>query len=682
MAAIKLTKIKAVVFDMDGVLIDSEKYHLQAYNDVFEELNLGMHLSREDFKRFFGRGAKQIIFQLFKENKIKEDPVKYATLKDKRFREVIKKYAKPLPGVIELMKELSKEYRLCVASSAAYENVKLITKLLKVDKYLEFFISGDDVKDTKPSPEIYLKAAKKLKLDASECVIIEDADLGIQAAKSAGMKCIAVTNTLPKEKLKQADLIVTSLENVDNDTIKKFDFVEVTPSSAKKDGKDITTISVPGSKSYTNRALLVAALAEGKSVIKNPLFSDDTKYMIDALKQLGVKIVITNKDNKNTKAAKEDSIIVYGSAGKLNSPKKQIFVGNAGTAMRFLTAASVLADGKVVLTGEQRMLERPIDDLVDALKQLGIKASAKKNCPPVTVYGNSTGKDNSGKSNTIKRSFPGGKCKINGEKSSQFLSALLMIAPFAEHDVEIDIVGELASKPFVDITIDVMHKFCVEVENTNYKKFKVKAGQWYDAHDYVIEGDASNASYFFAIAAVTGKKIRVENINQKTVQGDVKFLNLLQEMGCEVKFGENYIEVSRNKNKTGNKNKLKAIIVDMNSMPDVVQTLAVVALFAEGTTKITNVSNLRIKETDRLHAMATELRKLGADVNELEDGLEIKGCRGDLRRLHRAEINTYNDHRMAMCFAIAAFKVSGIRILNPCCVNKTFPEYWEKIKRI
>ncbi|HIH42810.1 TPA: 3-phosphoshikimate 1-carboxyvinyltransferase [Candidatus Woesearchaeota archaeon] len=678
MVAINLIKIKAVVFDMDGVLIDSEKYHLQAYNDIFEELNLGMYLSREDFKRFFGRGAKQIIFQLFKENKIKEDPVKYATLKDKRFREIIKKYAKPLPGVVELIKSLSKEYRLCVASSAAYENVKLITKLLKVDKYLEFFISGDDVKDTKPSPEIYLKAAKKLKLNASECVVIEDANLGVQAAKSAGMKCIAVTNTLPKEKLRQADLIVTSLENVNNETIKRFDFVEINNSKLKPNKKDpnsdkTKTISVPGSKSYTNRALLVAALAEGKSVIRNPLFSDDTKYMIDALKQLGVKIVVNNIKKKNTNAAKEGSITVYGTSGKLKAPKKEIFVGNAGTAMRFLSAASTLADGKVVLTGEPRMLERPIDDLVDALKQLGVKASAKNNCPPVTVFGNNKNKAGASK-------FLGGKCRINGAKSSQFLSALLMIAPFAEHDVEIEIVGELASKPFVDITIDVMHRFGVEVENTNYKKFKIKTGQWYDAHNYVIEGDASNTSYFFGIAAVTGRKIRVENINPKTVQGDIKFVNLLQEMGCEVLFGDNkesnFIEVE------GPKNNLKAIDVDMNSMPDVVQTLAVVALFANGITRIRNVSNLRIKETDRLHAMATELRKLGGDVEELESGLEIKGCGEDLKRLHCAEINTYNDHRMAMCFAIAAFKIPGIKILNPSCVNKTFPEYWEKLKQL
>ncbi len=671
MAAIKLTKIKAVVFDMDGVLIDSEKYHRQSYNDVFKKQRLNISLSDDDFKRFFGRGAKQIIFQLFKENNIKEDPIKYAGLKDKRFREVIKRYAEPLPGAVELMKELSKEYRLCVASSAAYENVKLITRLLKVEKYLEFFISGDDVKDTKPSPEIYLKAAKKLKLKPEECVVIEDADLGVQAAKTAGMRCIAVTNTLPAEKLKNADLIVDSLKQVKNDIIKRFDFVEINPTFLKENDKKNAIVSVPGSKSYTNRALLIAALAEGTSIIKNPLYSDDTKYMIDALKQLGVKVEVKKKQ-----------VIVKGSAGKLIAPKKQLFVGNAGTAMRFLTAAAALSDGKVVLTGEQRMLERPIDDLVDALTQLGIKASAKNNCPPVTVFGNNQSKSGISK-------FSGGRCKINGEKSSQFLSALLMIAPFAEHDVGIEVVGELASKPFVDITIDIMHRFGVEVENIDYKKFKVKAGQWYDTHDYVIEGDASNASYFFGIAAVTGRKIKVENINPNTVQGDVKFVNLLQEMGCEVRFGENFIEVSRSKN---NKNQLKAIDVDMNNMPDVVQTLAVVALFANGTTKITNVSNLRIKETDRLHAMAAELRRLGAVVNELEDGLEIKGCgnnsdrnklnKNKLNILHGADINTYNDHRMAMSFAVAAFKIHGIRILNPSCVNKTFPGYWDKIKRI
>lgn len=403
------------------------------------------------------------------------------------------------------------------------------------------------------------------------------------------------------------------------------------------------TIEAPPSKSYTNRALVIASLAKGKSILKNPLFSDDTKHMITGLKQLGIRI-----------KRKGNNLIVYGRSGKFIQPKKQIFAGNAGTTMRFLAALSSIVHGQTIITGDKRMLQRPMRDLLDALNQLGVRSESREGFAPVKIYGGA---------------FNGGNIKLKGDVSSQYLSSILMCSPYAKNGVTITITGKLASKPYVDITINIMKDFGISVKNLNYKRFIVKSGKKYSSRTYKVEGDASNASYFFAAAAITKGRIKVNNINPDSKQGDIKFVDLLKRMGCNVKKGNGFIEVQGHR--------LKSIDVDMNNMPDVVPTLAVTSLFADSTTKIRNVANLRVKETDRLRALAMELRKLGADVNEFEDGLSIKR-----RRLHKAIIETYNDHRMAMSFAVAGLSISGVRIKNPACVSKSFPDFWKKFQEM
>jgi 3-phosphoshikimate 1-carboxyvinyltransferase len=620
------SRVKAVIFDMDGVIVDSEEYHLRSYNLAFSEL--GLKLTENDFKNYFGSSAREIVARIFEKHGIKKNNLEYARIKDEKYREIIKDEIAALPGVLEFISDLKKKYKICVASSSARENVKLVLERLGLIESMEFFVSGDDVTRAKPSPEIYLKAIKKLGFSASECVVIEDADLGVEAAKEAGCGCVAITNTLPAERLDRADVIVDSLEEIDMEV---FDRVEII-----LDDVD-SAIRVPGSKSITNRALIMAALADGKSILRNVLYSDDTQYMIEALKKLGIKI---------EKSANE--LVVHG--GQLSGAEDDIFVGNSGTCMRFLAALGALVGIK--LTGDTRMLQRPIDDLIDALTQLGVSAEDEKRCPPVDV----------------KKGFPGGKCKISGKKSSQFLSAVLMVAAYADTDVEIK-VDELVSRPFIDITIKMMKDFGVKVENDDYEKFRVKSGQKYEAREYFVETDATNASYFFGMAAVNRGRVKVEGLSKKSIQGDVRFVDVLEKMGCKVEYGNDFITVEGGE--------LKGITIDMNEMPDVVQTLAAVALFAEGRTRIKNVANLRIKETDRLKAMATELGKLGADVIEEDDGLEIEA-----EDLHSAVIETYNDHRMAMSFAVVGSKVSGLQIMNPKCVNKTFPEFWERVDEL
>jgi len=402
-------------------------------------------------------------------------------------------------------------------------------------------------------------------------------------------------------------------------------------------------IEAPPSKSYTQRALVIAALANGKSIIKNPLFSDDTSHMISALKAFGAR---TERKGNN--------LVVYGTNGKLKQPKGRIFSGNAGTTMRFITAFASLADGTSVITGDKRMQQRPINDLLDALRQLGVKSESSSGCPPVKIYGGN---------------FIGGAAKLKGSISSQYLSSILMVAPYAKKDVTISIAGDLASKPYVDITIDVMKNFGVDIKNANYKKFIIKNTKKYKSGNYVVDGDASSASYFFAAAAVTKGRIMVKNINPKSKQGDIKFVDILKRMGCGVRKGNSFIEVQGRV--------LKGIDVDMNDMPDAVPTLAVTSLFADSATTIRNVPNLRHKETDRLRALAFELRKIGANVEEMQDGLKIKR-----RRLQKAIIETYNDHRMAMSFAIAGLVINGVRIKNPSCVNKSFPDFWKKFDEL
>lgn len=405
------------------------------------------------------------------------------------------------------------------------------------------------------------------------------------------------------------------------------------------------TIEIPGSKSYTARAILISALADGKCILKKPLFCDDTKYMSEALIKFGIKI--TKKNN---------SLIVYGNGGKIVVPQDcELFIGSAGTAARFLTAFCSICRGKVKITGDKRMSERPIKPLTDALFQLKAKTISSTNGLPVEIEGGS---------------FEGGACKIKGDISSQFISALLMIAPYAKNDVIIEVEGDVISKPYIDITIDIMNSFGISVNNSNYKRFQVKSGQIYKPCEYTIESDASTASYFFAASAITNGHIIIKNINYNSKQGDIKFVDILEKMGCIVKRHKNSIELAGTDN-------LNGIEIDMNSMPDCVQTLCAVACFAKGTTTIKNIKSLRVKETDRINAVVNELRKVGINAEGAEDKITINPG-----KIYGNRISTYNDHRMAMSFSLIGLKEPGIIIENPDCVSKSFPAFWEKLKEL
>ena len=404
-------------------------------------------------------------------------------------------------------------------------------------------------------------------------------------------------------------------------------------------------VALPGSKSYTHRALIASALAEGESVLTNALRSEDTEFTAQGLGKLGIRC-----------AWQGDSILVQGQGGTLGGKEENIYVGDSGTSMRFLTALAALKHGRTVLDGSKRMRERPMADLLSGLEALGVKAYALEGngCPPVVVDAQGLG---------------GGVARIRGSESSQFLSALLMVAPLARADVLLEVIGRLVSRPYVDITRGVMADFGVQVEQEEGDSFFVRAGQRYFPRSYRIEGDASNASYFLAAAAVTGGKVRVENFRPASLQGDAQFLKILERMGCEVKRGENWAEVRGGE--------LRGTEVDMNPMPDLVPTLAVVAAFAQGKTVIRNVGHLRLKESDRLKTVAGELAKINARVEEGEDWLQVE--RGQARG---AEIETHNDHRLAMSFAIAGLAVPGIKIKGEECVNKSFPTFWETLQKL
>ena len=410
------------------------------------------------------------------------------------------------------------------------------------------------------------------------------------------------------------------------------------------------SVSLPGSKSITNRALLLAALAESESLLIAPLHSDDTLYMTSALKELGVSIEETD----------EGDFLVRGTGGKFEAPNKTLFIGNSGTTVRFLTAASCFVPGRtnVVLDGVARMRERPIRDLLGALLTLGVLAESVNGhgCPPVRVHGGG---------------LPGGSCRLRGDVSSQFLTALLQVAPYADRNVSIDIIGELISKPYIDITQAVMHSFGVEMHNDDYRRLTVESGQRYDGREYTIEADASNASYFLAAAAVTGGTVTLTNLGSQSIQGDIRFIDVLERMGCIVTRGK-MISV------TGPA-RLGGIEADMTAIPDTAQTLAVVAAFADGPSHLTGLASLRVKETDRLKAITTELSKLGVGVDEGRDNWTISP---PLNGIYTgAVIDTYDDHRMAMSFAVAGLRVPDITINDPGCVAKTFPDFWERWER-
>ncbi|HHP7234827.1 MAG TPA: 3-phosphoshikimate 1-carboxyvinyltransferase [Desulfobacterales bacterium] len=400
------------------------------------------------------------------------------------------------------------------------------------------------------------------------------------------------------------------------------------------------TVAVPGSKSYTHRMFIAAALAEGRSRIRNPLDSEDTRLTLACLVQLGAAYDEAGDDRR-----------IDGTGGAMTAPLKPVDLANSGTSMRLLTAVAALARGTVVLTGTARMQERPVADLLDAMQQLGMRAESvnRNGCPPVRIEGG----------------LPfGGRTQLRCKLSSQYLSALLLTAPFAEKSVEIVVTEGPVSRPYIDLTLEVMENFGIAVQRQGYDFFRIEPGQRYRAGDYTVEADHSQAGYFWAAAAITGGSVKVQGTRRRSRQGDARFVDCLSAMGCNVESKSDGIRV------TGRP--LKAINVDMADMPDMVPTMAVTAAFAEGTTVIENVAHLRAKESNRLEAVAAELAKMGVNAETGESSLAVTGGSP-----HGAEIETYKDHRIAMSFALAGLKTPGVKITGEECVKKSFPNFWE-----
>jgi 3-phosphoshikimate 1-carboxyvinyltransferase len=405
-------------------------------------------------------------------------------------------------------------------------------------------------------------------------------------------------------------------------------------------------VTLPGSKSITNRALIIAALANGRTKLTEALFSDDTRYMSQALGELGIPV-----DADQSSA----TFTIDGAGGRIPARSASLFTGNSGTSARFLTALVALGNGTYTVDGVERMRQRPIAPLTDALNQLGVSASsdAGNGCPPITVR-------TSG--------LAGGEVFMPGNTSSQYFTALLMIAPLTDQGISITVEGELVSKPYLDMTIATMEHFGATVVHENYRRFTIPGGQRYTARAYAIEPDASAASYFFALAAVTGGRVRVRNLGSSSVQGDTHFVDVLEQMGCTVVRVASSIEV------TG-PGKLAGVDVDMNAISDTMPTLAAIAPLATEPVNIRNVEHVRHKETDRISAVVNELRKLGVTVDERQDGLTVHP--GNPKP---GTVDTYDDHRMAMSFAILGSICEGIVISDPGCVAKTFPDFFERLK--
>jgi len=406
------------------------------------------------------------------------------------------------------------------------------------------------------------------------------------------------------------------------------------------------TIKLPGSKSISNRILLLSALAEGSTEIRDVLVSDDTERMLDALRTLGVVV----------EQLESHVFRVRGCGGNFPVKQADLYLGNAGTAFRPLTAVLALSDGEYKLSGVPRMHERPIGDLVEALRELGadIECMGNEGFPPLHIHpATLTGVN---------------RVSVRGDVSSQFLTALLMSLPLLDSEVTVEVVGELISKPYIEITLAMMGRFGVVVQRDGWRSFTVAAGSHYASPGVIyVEGDASSASYFLAAGAIGGGPVRIEGVGSGSIQGDVRFADALALMGARIEQGVNWMEASAPL--TG---KLTAVEIDCNHIPDAAMTLAIVALFAEGTTTLRNIASWRVKETDRIAAMATELSKVGAKVEEGEDFIRITPP----AHVQHAAIDTYDDHRMAMCFSLAAFGTEGMRINDPRCVAKTFPNYF------
>ena len=411
-------------------------------------------------------------------------------------------------------------------------------------------------------------------------------------------------------------------------------------------------VTLPGSKSLSNRALLLAALADGATHVRNLLSSDDIEHMRAALAALGVALDVSDDATQAT---------VTGHAGPIRTQDRnyRLYLGNAGTAFRPLTAALCLSPGVFELEGEPRMHERPIGHLVTALEGLGarIEYLGRDGYPPLRVHGGG---------------LAGGTISIPGNISSQFLTALLMAAPLAQSPIEIRVIGEQVSKPYIEITLDAMQRFGVEVEHRDLQQFRIPTRRYVSPREFLVEGDASSASYFLAAGAIAGGPVKVHGVGRDSVQGDVAFARVLEAMGARIDMGDDWIEA------TAPRGGLKAIDMDLNAIPDAAMTAAAAALFAEGTTVIRNIYNLRVKETDRLQALATELGKLGAQVEAGADYLAITPPAS----LRPATIDTYDDHRMAMSLSLAALGDVDIEIRDPECVSKTFPEYFDVFESI
>ena len=405
------------------------------------------------------------------------------------------------------------------------------------------------------------------------------------------------------------------------------------------------TLTLPGSKSYTHRALIAAALAPGESILANALKAEDTELTAQTLARLGADIDWQGH-----------TVRVQGTGGRLKPLPDSIYLGNSGTSMRFLTAVAALGQGTYRLAGTPRLSERPMGELLKALRTLGVRAISEKgnDCPPVIIQGGG---------------FAGGKASLSGAVSSQYLSALLLIGPLSSGGVEIDITGELVSRPYVDITLSVLTAFGITYTREAYQHFVLPGGQSYQSRHYDIEADASSASYFWAAAALTGGRVTIANLDLESVQGDIDFLSVLARMGCHL--------VSAPEGITVEGGPLRGIHMDMSAMPDLVPTLGVLAAFAEGETVVSGVAHLRHKESNRLAAVVTELGKMGVTAEEPPDGLRIVGGMP-----HGADIDPYQDHRLAMSFAVAGLKAPGVVIRDPDCVAKSFPDFWEYFEKL
>jgi 3-phosphoshikimate 1-carboxyvinyltransferase len=406
-------------------------------------------------------------------------------------------------------------------------------------------------------------------------------------------------------------------------------------------------VPLPGSKSYSNRALLIAALAEGRSEISRALFSDDTRYMHGALQALGIAIAADEAGERYT---------VTGAGGVIPATAAELYTGNAGTAARFLTAAVALGHGRYVVDGSERMRQRPIQPLIDGLRQLGVEARTAfdNGCPPVIVQADGV---------------PGGRTRVRGDISSQYISALLLAAPYAARGIELEIEGELVSAPYIEMTLDIMATFGVRAERDGEGRFMVPPGQRYRGRAYAVEPDASAASYFFAAAAVTGGRVRVPHLGRHSAQGDLGLLDVLERMGCTVTREDDAIALRGPR-------QLHAVEADFTRMGDVATTLLAIAPFADGPVTVHGIAQTHYEESDRPVAAATELRRMGIAVDETWDSLTVHPGAPQ-----PATIETYDDHRMAMSFAITGLRAPGIRIANPACVGKTFPGYFAALGR-